>query len=75
MTTPRIAAMFAGLEVKDMVPYNMPTEIVVGPSTSGTAFPGSDLLNTVGMPFSVFRLVPRVMALTAKAIKPWVRPT
>jgi len=63
MTTPRIAASFAGLEVRDMTPYNMPSEITLEASQSGIAFPGTDYVNTQEKPFAVYRAIPRVMAL------------
>lgn len=68
MTTPRIAASFAGLEVRDMTPYNMPSEITIDASQSGIAFPGTDFVNTQEKPFAVYRLVPRVMALDAAGL-------
>lgn len=60
----RLAQTFAGLNIQDMFPYNMPTEISVAASTSGRAFPSTDLLNTVNMPFAVHRLIPRIIGVT-----------
>lgn len=68
MTTPRIAASFAGLEVRDMTPYNMPSEITIEPAQSGLAFPGTDFVNTQEKPFAVYRLIPRVMALDSAGL-------
>lgn len=68
MTTPRIAATFAGLDVRDMTPYNMPSELSLAASTSGTAFPGTDYVNTQEKVFAVYRMIARVMALDANGL-------
>lgn len=68
MTTPRIAASFAGLEVRDMTPYNMPSQVVIAASASGSAFPGTDFVNTQEKPFAVHRMIPRVMALDSNGL-------
>ena len=49
----RLAQTFAGLQIMDMIPYAMKTELTLAPSTSSTAFPNADLLNTADKPFAV----------------------
>jgi hypothetical protein len=64
----RIAATFAGLEVKDMTPYNMPSEVIISASQSGLAFPGTDLVNTQDKTFAVYRMMVRIMALDSNGL-------
>lgn len=68
----RLAQTFAGLSILDMFPYNTPSEVTVAESTSGTAFPNADLLNTVDKPFAVHRLIPRIIGLDSagKVVSP-----
>lgn len=64
----RLAQSFAGLNISDMFPYNMPSEVVVAPSTNGNSFPNADLLNTQDKPFAVHRMILRLIALDADGL-------
>lgn len=64
----RLAQSFAGLQIMDMFPYNMPSEQTVTTGQQGQAFPNADLLNTVTMPFAVHRLIPRIIALDSNGL-------
>lgn len=65
----RIAQTFAGLNVVDMLPYNMVTELVLGTSsTAPTAFPNNDLANSTDKPFAVHRMIPEIVALDSNGL-------
>lgn len=64
----RLAQTFAGLQIMDMIPYAMKTELTLNPSTSSTAFPNADLLNTGDKPFAVHRVIPRIIALDTNGL-------
>lgn len=59
----RLAVRYADLNIQDMFPYAMDTELTLAPSVSGQFFPNSDLLNTQDKPFAVHRMIPSVTAL------------
>ncbi|MBK7823043.1 MAG: hypothetical protein IPJ61_18840 [Tessaracoccus sp.] len=64
----RLAQTFAGLQIMDMFPYNMPTEQTFTTGQTGIAFPNADLMNQEGMPFAVHRVIPRVSALDSSGL-------
>lgn len=64
----RLAQSFAGLQIMDMFPYNMPTEQTIITSQQGLAFPNADLMNQVQMPFAVHRMIPRILALDSSGL-------
>ncbi len=64
----RLAMSFAGLQIEDMFPYNMSSEVTVVTGQQSAAFPNADLLNTQDKPFAVHRLIPRVIALDSAGL-------
>lgn len=64
----RLALRYADLQIQDMFPYNMDTELTLAPSVSGQFFPNADLLNTQDKPFAVHRMIPSVTALDSDGL-------
>ena len=64
----RLAVRYADLNIQDMFPYNMKTELTLAPSQSGQFFPNADLLNTQDKPFAVHRMIPSVTALDSNGL-------
>lgn len=64
----RLALRYADLNIQDMFPYCMDSELTLAASTQGTVFPQADFLNTQSLPFAVHRMVPRVYALDSNAL-------
>lgn len=64
----RLAQQFAGLNIVDMIPYNMPSTLVMTSATTSIAFPGTDLLNTVDKPFAVHRMTVRILGLSSGSV-------
>lgn len=52
----RLSDSFAFKKITQRIPYAMPGELVVAPSTSNAPFPGGTFLLNVDMPFEVHRL-------------------
>lgn len=71
----RIAQSYAGLQIQDMYPYSMDSELTLGPSTQGTYFASADLLNTQAMPFAVHRCIPSVTALDSNGLPLATQPS
>lgn len=64
LTYIRPTRQFAGLQVREEVPYAMSTTLYLGASISARQFPNADWLNTNAYPFAVEKLIPRVIAGT-----------
>lgn len=64
----RLAQSFAGLQIQDMFPYAMKTQLTLGPSISARNFPNADWLNTQDHPFAVHRLTVRIIALDENGV-------
>lgn len=64
----RLALRYADLQIQDMFPYNMDTELSLAASVQGQFFPNADLLNTQDKPFAVHRMIPSVTALDTNGL-------
>lgn len=64
----RLALRYADLQIQDMFPYNMDTELQLAASVQGQFFNNADLLNTQDKPFAVHRMIPRVTALDSNSL-------
>jgi hypothetical protein len=64
----RLAQTFANLQIMDMFPYTAKTTLTLGPSVSARQFPNADWLNSQDKPFTVHRLIPRIIALDEAAL-------
>jgi len=64
----RLAQSFAGLQIQDMFPYVMKTQLTLGPSVSARNFPNADWLNTQDHPFAVHRMTVRIIALDSNGL-------
>jgi hypothetical protein len=59
----RLPAKFADKVITFRIPYSMPGELVVAPSSQGTQFPEATFLHNVDKPFEIHRFIPRTTAL------------
>ena len=61
----RLPTEFAGRRITFRIPFTMPGELVVAPSTNGTQFPDATFLHNQDKPFEIHRVIPRCSGLNA----------
>jgi hypothetical protein len=59
----RLPSTWANREITMRIPYEMPGEIIMQGSQSGTQFPDAVFTNNIDMPFECHRMIPRITAL------------
>jgi hypothetical protein len=58
----RLPLQFAGKDITFRIPYNIASELDVGPNLSGIVFPEASFLHNVDKPFEIHRVIVRLTA-------------
>lgn len=65
----RLPNYFAGRPITEREPYNMPGELILAASVTGTQFPANTYDHNIDKPFETHRMIPRITPLDSSGIE------